>query len=110
VILAKAKKSPFLRIGLVVLGWILVVVSILTGPLPGPGFLIIFPIGMALILKNSLWAKRFYLRRTGRNSEYRQWLDWALRRGKAKSTPKVPNIMRDLKHKFRRKDIDHKPD
>jgi hypothetical protein len=103
-------KNPTIRWCLIALGWLLIISAPLLGPLPGPGFLIIFPIGLALILKNSLWAKKLYARKAKQNQEYGRWLDWAMRRSKAKEMPALPNFKRDLLHLFRRDDIDQKPD
>ncbi len=51
------------------LGWVLVLGAPLLGPIPGPGPLLILPIGLALILKNSLWAKKRYARAARRHPE-----------------------------------------
>lgn len=88
------------------LGWILVLASPVIGALPGPGFLIVFPVGLAVILKHSRWAKRRYARITRANPEYGAWINWAMRRSKSPETPDFPPVMRDLMHLFRRDDID----
>lgn len=88
------------------LGWLLVVVAPMLGPLPGPGALVILPIGLALILKNSLWAKKRYARLARRHPEYGNWANWAMRRSKVTERPVFPNIKRDVMHLFRRDDID----
>jgi hypothetical protein len=90
------------------LGWILLVISPLVGPIPGPGPMLIMPIGLALILKHSLWAKRRYARFARANPEYGRWLDWVLRRSKAKHRPPIPDIKADMLHVFRRDDGDQK--
>jgi hypothetical protein len=106
----KLSQNPTIRWGLIALGWALILSAPVIGALPGPGFLIVFPIGLALILKNSLWAKKLYARKSKQNPEYGRWLDWALRRSKAREMPALPNFKRDLLHLFRRDDIDQKPD
>jgi hypothetical protein len=90
------------------IGWFLVILSPLAGPIPGPGPLLIMPLGLALILKNSLWAKRRYSRVTKANPEYGRWLDWAMRRTKAKQRPPIPDIKADIMHLFRRDDTGQK--
>jgi hypothetical protein len=108
--MSKRKRHPAIRWVLISLGWLLLLSAPVVGALPGPGFLILFPVGLALILKNSLWAKRFYARRTKRHPEYGRWMDWALRRTKATSMPALPDFKRDLLNVFRRDDIHQKPD
>lgn len=88
------------------LGWLLLICAPLLGPIPGPGPLLILPIGLALILKNSLWAKKRYSRLARRHREYGRWADWALRRNKVKERPPFPDIKADIMHLFRRDDID----
>lgn len=83
-------------------GWILILLSPIIGALPGPGFLILFPVGLALVLKNSLWAKRRYAKLRRRFPEYGRWTDWSLRRKKAKERPPAPPLKRDLKRLFSR--------
>lgn len=90
------------------LGWLLIIVAPLLGPLPGPGALIILPIGLALILKNSLWAKKRYARLSRRHPEYGNWTNWAMRRSKVTERPAFPDIKRDIMQLFRRDDIDAK--
>ncbi len=81
----------------IVIGWLLILISPLIGAIPGPGFVIIFPIGLALVLKNSKWAKRQYLRLSRRFPDYGRWADWALRRRKAEGRPPFPDIWGDIK-------------
>jgi len=45
------------------LGWALLVVGPLVGgPLPGPFGIIAFAAGLILVLRNSRWARRFFIR------------------------------------------------
>ena len=87
------------------LGWLLVLGAPLLGPIPGPGPLLILPFGLALILKNSLWAKKRYARAARLHPEYGRWADWAMRRSKASNRPPFPDIKADFLHLFRRDDI-----
>jgi hypothetical protein len=87
---------------MIVLGWGLIILAPLIGWLPGPGALILFPIGLALVLKNSLWAKRRYTAISKRHPEYGEWTNWALRRKRFKVRPPLPPIKRDLLRIWRR--------
>ena len=100
------RNSNAVRYTLVGLGWLLLAGAIAIGPLPGPGPVILAPIGLALILKNSLWAKRHYARLTKKHAAYGQWMHWLLRRSKAKNQPPLPPLKADVIHLFRRDDID----
>lgn len=82
------------------LGWLLIIISPLVGAVPGPGFIIIFPIGLALVLKNSLFAKRRYARLAKKYPEYGRWFNWALRRSREEGTPPAPDIWGDIKRIF----------
>ena len=71
----------FLLLGI---GWLLIAVTPVIGPLPGPGGLITFGLGAGLVLKNSLWAKKRYCRFKRRHPRYGHWTDWSLRRASAR--------------------------
>jgi hypothetical protein len=102
------RDSKIVRMALVVLGWMMILGAIAIGPLPGPGPLILGPIGLAIILKNSLWAKKRYSRFVRTHPAYGLWLDWAMRRKKSVKRPDFPDLKADLLHIFRRDDIDQK--
>jgi hypothetical protein len=102
------RQTNAFRWTMLTIGWILVLGSPLLGPIPGPGPLIILPIGLAFILKNSLWAKKRYARLARRHPEYGQWANWALRRSKVTDRPAFPDVKGDFMHMFRRDDIDMK--
>lgn len=97
--------SSAYRWAMVILGWILIVAAPLISWLPGPGGLALFIIGLGVILKHSLWAKKQYSRFSKRHPEYGRWADWALRRSKVTGRPPFPNIMRDILYLFRRDDV-----
>ena|SRR5581483_11528369 len=61
-------------------GVILLVASPLVGAIPGPGGVIVAGIGLALILKTSMWAKRRYVRFKRWQPKAGRWTDWVLRR------------------------------
>ena len=63
---------------------LLFVVAPLVGALPGPGGIIVAGIGLSLVLKTSLWAKRRYVRFKRWQPKAGSWTDWALRRRSAK--------------------------
>lgn len=62
------------------LGVLLLLISPLVGALPGPGGVIVAGIGLALVLKTSMWARRYYVRFKRRKPKWGRWTDWALRR------------------------------
>ncbi len=102
------RNSNAYRWFMLLLGWLLVIGSPLLGPLPGPGPLVILPIGLAIILKHSLWAKKRYARAARRYPDYANWANWAMRRSKVTERPSFPDLKADLMHLCRRDDIDAK--
>ena len=68
------------RTALFAAGVLLMIVAVIIGPLPGPGFLILFPVGLMLALQNSAWAKRLYVRFKWRHPRYGAWTDRVMRR------------------------------
>lgn len=78
------KKSIFIRQAWFILGCLLIVISPLVGVLPGPGGIFVFAAGFALVLKNSEWAKRRYVRLKKRWPNKGRWVDWGLRRESAR--------------------------
>lgn len=85
-------KTAGRRIVLLTAGWSLIVLSPIVGVLPGPGFIILFPLGLALVLRNSRWARRQYVGMKRRFPEYGRWTDWALRRRGVKKRPELPPL------------------
>ena len=75
---------PLVRHALVALGFILVALTPLVGPIPGPGGIIVFGAGLSLILKYTGWAKRLYVRFKRRHPNKGRWADWSLRRASAR--------------------------
>lgn len=90
------------RIALLWLGWILLIIAPIIGAIPGPGFIIIFPIGLALVLKNSRWAKGLYIKFKRKFPDYGRWTDWALRRKGQKEMPPLPPFKEQVKRLFGR--------
>ncbi|HEX5257942.1 MAG TPA: hypothetical protein VFW35_04065 [Sphingomicrobium sp.] len=64
-------------------GLLLLIVSPLVGALPGPGGIIVAGIGLALVLRTSMWAKRRYVEFKRWQPKAGRWMDWALRRRSA---------------------------
>lgn len=77
-------RVPAVRTGLFVLGILLMVISPAFGILPGPGGIIVFAAGLALVLKYSEWAKRKYVQFKRDHPRKGAWADWGLRRPSAK--------------------------
>ena len=73
-------KVPAVRTALFILGLLLLLVTPFVGLLPGPGGIIAFGAGAALVLKYSDWAKRQYVRFKRRHPMKAAWADWGLRR------------------------------
>jgi hypothetical protein len=81
---ARFLDNPIVEWALFALGFVLLVVSPLVGVIPGPGGIVVAGVGLALILKSSMWAKRHYARFKRWQPKAGRWTDWALRRGSAK--------------------------
>jgi hypothetical protein len=77
-------QNPLVRHGLVALGFLLVALTPLVGPIPGPGGIIVFGAGLSLILKYTGWAKRLYVRLKRKHPNKGRWADWSLRRASAR--------------------------
>ena len=76
---------PVVEWGIFILGLLLLfVVAPLVGALPGPGGILVAGLGLAMVLKTSLWAKRRYVRFKRSRPKVGRWTDWALRRESAK--------------------------
>jgi hypothetical protein len=78
------RQNPVIRIGLLLLGVIFLIITPLLGPLPGPGGVFTFAIGAGLVLRNSVWARKRYVRFKKRKPKMGGWADWGLRRQSAK--------------------------
>jgi len=76
-------RIPAVRTALFVAGIVLIAGSPVVGAIPGPGGIIVFAAGLALVLKNSEWAKRQYVRFKRSHPIKGRWADWGLRRRSA---------------------------
>jgi hypothetical protein len=75
---------PVVEWTLFAVGVVLLILSPLVGAIPGPGGIIVAGLGLALILKTSMWAKRRYVRFKRWQPKAGRWTDWALQRRSAK--------------------------
>jgi hypothetical protein len=81
--------NALVRQSLVALGFVLIALTPLVGPIPGPGGVIVFAAGAGLVLKYSGWAKRFYVRLKRRHPNKGRWADWSLRRESARRREEI---------------------
>ena len=63
---------------------LLLIVAPLVGALPGPGGIIVAGVGLAMVLKTSMWARRRYVKFKRWQPKAGRWTDWALRRPSAR--------------------------
>ena len=75
---------PVVEWAIFALGVILLLLTPIIGALPGPGGVIVGGIGLALILKTSMWARRRYVKFKRWQPKAGRWTDWALRRRSAR--------------------------
>ncbi|MGN6689958.1 MAG: PGPGW domain-containing protein [Sphingopyxis sp.] len=76
----RLRSNAQVRTALFCVGVLLMIVGVIIGPLPGPGFLVLFPIGLMLCLQNSAWAKRRYVRFKRQHPRYGDHADRIMRR------------------------------
>ena len=76
-------------------GVMLMILSPLAGVVPGPGGIFVFAIGLAMVLKTSMWAKRRYVRFKRQQPKIGRWADWGLRRQSAKRREEIRKASED---------------
>lgn len=81
--------NPIVRYLLVGVGILLIAITPLVGPIPGPGGIITFGAGLSLILKYTGWAKRMYVRFKRAHPNKGRWTDWSLRRASARRREEI---------------------
>ena len=81
---ARLERIAAVRTFMVGLGFLLLALTPFVGPIPGPGGIIVFGAGLALMLKYSEWAKRQYVKFKRSHPNKGRWADWGLRRRSAK--------------------------
>ena len=75
---------PVVEWAMFALGVLLLVAALVVGPLPGPGGVFFAVPGLILVLKSSMWARRYYVRFKRWQPKAGRWTDWALRRQSAR--------------------------
>ena len=76
--------NPIVEWTIFAVGILLIILSPLAGVIPGPGGIFVFAIGLAMVLKTSMWAKRRYVRFKRKQPKIGRWADWGLRRRSAR--------------------------
>ncbi len=76
--------NPIFEWTIFAVGALLILVSPLAGAIPGPGGIFVFALGLAMVLKTSMWAKRRYVRFKRWQPKAGRWADWGLRRESAR--------------------------
>src|SRR3990170_1811832 len=74
---------PVVEWSIFAVGLVLMILSPLAGVIPGPGGIFVFAIGLAMVLKTSMWAKRHYVKFKRWQPKAGRWADWGLRRRSA---------------------------
>ena len=87
---------PVVEWSIFVVGVILMLLSPLAGVIPGPGGIFVFAIGLAMVLKTSMWAKRRYVRFKRQQPKVGRWADWGLRRRSARRREAVRKQREEL--------------
>ena len=82
--LATLRRSEAWRMTKLVTGMLLLMATPIVGVLPGPGGVVLFAAGMALLLQNSRWVRRRYVRFKRWQPAAGRWADWGLRRQSAR--------------------------
>lgn len=80
---------PVTEWGILIVGVILMLLSPVAGVIPGPGGIFVFAIGLAMVLKTSMWAKRRYVDFKRWQPKAGRWADWGLRRRSARRREEV---------------------
>ena len=75
---------PVVEWSIFVIGVVLILLSPAAGIIPGPGGIFVFAIGLAMVLKTSMWAKRRYVKFKRWQPKAGRWADWGLRRRSAR--------------------------
>lgn len=87
---------PVVEWTIFVVGVLLMVLSPLAGVIPGPGGIFVFAIGLAMVLKTSMWAKRRYVYFKRWQPKAGRWADWGLRRQSAKRREEIRKEREEL--------------
>jgi hypothetical protein len=88
---ALAPGSPIRRRALVAAGWTVIAVGVVISPLPGPGGVPVILAGSVILLRNSAWARRSYVRLKKRKPHWFERVErWGLRRRRRPSAEEPP--------------------
>ncbi|MGS0626152.1 hypothetical protein ACU8YE_25270, partial [Ralstonia sp. VS2407] len=77
-------------------GCTLLAASPLVGVIPGPGGVVVAAAGLTLMLRNSRWAKRRYVRFKKWQPKAGSWFDWGLRRRSARRRDALRKLQDEL--------------
>ena len=80
----RRKPHPMIRLSLLVTGFALLAAAPLVGVVPGPGGVFLAAAGIILILRNSRWARRRFVRLKAQWPRAGDFIDRILIRGSAK--------------------------
>jgi hypothetical protein len=86
---------PVVEWSIFAVGVMLLLLTPVVGALPGPGGVIVGGIGLAMVLKTSMWAKRRYVRFKRWQPKAGRWTDWALRRRSARRREELRKAQQD---------------
>ena len=78
------RRNPLVRLALMIIGVLLIVATPLVGIIPGPGGVFVFAAGMVLLLQNSEWARKRFVRFKRHWPRFGHYADMALRRRSAR--------------------------
>src|SRR3954469_12627833 len=81
--------NPLVEWTLFAVGMVLLILSPLVGAIPGPGGIVVAGVGLALVLKTSMWSKRRYVKFKRWQPKAGRWTDWALQRRSAKRREEI---------------------
>jgi hypothetical protein len=88
---AFAPGSPIRRRVLIAAGWTVIAVGVVISPLPGPGGVPVILAGSVILLRNSAWARRSYVRWKKRKPHWFERVErWGLRRRRRPSAEDQP--------------------
>ena len=86
---------PWVEWGIFAVGVLLLILAPIVGALPGPGGIIVAAIGLAMVLKTSMWARRRYVKFKRWQPKAGRLTDMALRRQSAKRREAIRKAQRD---------------
>jgi hypothetical protein len=93
--------SPAMQWAIFGVGAFLILISPIIGALPGPGGIFVAAIGLAMVLKTSLWARRRYVRFKRWQPKVGNLTDLALRRPSARRRHALRKAQRKAGKSFR---------